>query len=131
MSKINKPTDSELEILQILWSKNEATVKEVHEVLEHTKAVGYTTVLKLLQIMHEKGLVSRTKNGKSHTYTANLSQEETQMNLINRLTDMAFKGSGKNLIMSALGSGKTSKSEIEEIRNYLDSLENNEQNGDK
>lgn len=131
MSNISKPTDSELEILQVLWARNSATVKEVHEELENFKVVGYTTILKLLQIMHEKGLVTRRKNGKSHIYKAILTQEETQLNLVNRLADMAFKGSGKNLIMSALGSGKTSKKEIKEIRKYLDSLDNSEENGDK
>ena len=123
MSKQIKPTDSELEILNILWAKGPSTVREIHEVLEQNKEAGYTTSLKLLQIMHEKGHLGRQKSGKLHLYKAIVSQENTQQQMIDRMIETVFSGSAAGLVMSALGTRKSSKGEIKAIREYLDQLE--------
>ena len=121
--KTIKPTESELEILQILWSKGLATVREVHEGLAKTKDVGYTTTLKLMQIMNEKGLLTRQKSGKLHLYKAVTSQESTNRQLVHKMIETVFQGSAAQLVLSALGNRKSSKEELEEIRQYLDKLE--------
>lgn len=118
-----KPTESELEILQILWGKGNCTVREVHEILTANKEAGYTTTLKLMQIMHEKGLVERDTSAKTHIYRALASQQKTQQHLLNRLIDNAFNGSAARLVMQALGNHKSSKDEIEAIKKYLDELD--------
>ncbi len=120
-----KPTDSELEILAYLWQQGPSTVRQVHDFLAKTKDAGYTTTLKLMQIMQEKGLVSRTEEGRSHIYTAQVSEEETQQSLLGRFVETAFRGSAAQLVMQALGNHKTSAEELDEIRNLLDNLENN------
>jgi predicted transcriptional regulator len=117
-----KPTESELEILQVLWQRGKATVREVHEILSATKDAGYTTTLKLLQIMHEKGLVSRDDSSKTHIYEAAVSKEKTQQHLVGKMLDTLFEGSASQLVMQALGNQKPSKTEIEEIQKLLDSL---------
>lgn len=126
MSKIPtiKPTESELEILQILWQKKSCTVREVHEILEKTKPVGYTSTLKLMQIMHEKGLVDRDTSSRTHIYRPILNQEKTQKQLVKKLVENMFNGSAANLVMQALGNHKTNPEEIEEIKNFLDQLKN-------
>jgi predicted transcriptional regulator len=126
MSKIPsiKPTESELEILQILWQKKSCTVREVHEILEKTKPVGYTSTLKLMQIMHEKGLVDRDTSARTHIYKPILNQEKTQKQLVKKLVENMFNGSAANLVMQALGNHKTNPEEIEEIKNFLDQLKN-------
>jgi len=116
-----KPTDSELEILQVLWEKGHCTVREVHETLDK-KDAGYTTTLKLMQIMHEKGLVSRDTSAKTHIYRALLSQQKTQQQLVNKMIDHVFNGSAARLVMQALGNQSASKEEIELIQAYLDKL---------
>jgi BlaI family penicillinase repressor len=118
-----KPTDSELEILNILWSKGPSTVREVHEVLEQSKDAGYTTTLKLMQIMHDKTLLKRDATNKSHVYTANVSQEKTQGQLVKRMIDNVFNGSASGLVMQALGSYKADSEEMNKIKKYLDDLE--------
>jgi BlaI family transcriptional regulator, penicillinase repressor len=120
-----KPTDAELEILTYLWSAGSSTVREVHEHLIATRDIGYTTTLKLMQIMHEKGLLSRTEEGRSHIYTAQVSEETTQQNLLDRFVETAFRGSAARLVMQALGNHKTSAQELDEIRELLNNLENN------
>ena len=120
-----KPTDSELEILAFLWQHGPSTVRQVHDFLAQTKDAGYTTTLKLMQIMQEKGLVSRTEEARSHIYTAQVSEEETQQSLLDRFVETAFRGSAAQLVMQALGNHKTSAEELDEIRNLLDNLENN------
>ncbi len=120
-----KPTDSELEILTYLWQAGPSTVRQVHEYLAETKEAGYTTTLKLMQIMHEKGLLSRTEEGRSHIYTAHVGEEETQQSLLDRFVETAFRGSAARLVMQALGNHKTSAKELDEIRNLLNNLENN------
>jgi len=118
-----KPTDKEMEILHILWRKKEVSVKEVHEDLGGETNNGYTTVLKIMQIMNEKGLVTRQKNGKLHLYKAVTSPENTKTQLLDKMINTVFHGSASQMVMSALGNGKPSKEELKEIRNYLDQLE--------
>lgn len=124
MSVINnsKPTESELEILQILWEKGTCTVRDVHEVLEKTKDAGYTTTLKLMQIMHEKGLVERDTSAKTHIYKALVNQQKTQQHLVNKMINSVFNGSAARLVMQALGNHSASKEEIDSIKEYLDQL---------
>ena len=121
-----KPTDSELEILNILWTKGPSTVREVHEVLEKNKDAGYTTTLKLMQIMHDKGLLKRDVTNKSHVYTADVSQEKTQGQLVQRMIDNVFNGSASQLVMQALGNYKPNTEELNEIKKYLDEIEASE-----
>ena len=121
-TKALKPTDSELEILRVLWDKGEATVREVHEELAATKDCGYTTTLKLMQIMFEKGLVIRDDSSRTHIYQANVSREKTQQQLVNKMVDTLFSGSRSQLVMQALGSHTPSKEELDEIQQLLDSL---------
>lgn len=121
-----KPTDKEMEILQILWKKSEVSVKDVHEELGGESANGYTTILKMMQIMHEKGLLTRQKNGKLHLYKAVTSPENTKTQLLDKMIHTVFQGSASQLVMSVLGNGKPSKQELKEIRNYLDQLEGGE-----
>jgi BlaI family penicillinase repressor len=118
----SKPTESELEILQILWEKGTCTVRDVHEVLEKTKDAGYTTTLKLMQIMHEKGLVERDTSAKTHIYKALINQQKTQQHLVNKMINNVFNGSAARLVMQALGNHSASKEEIDSIKNYLDQL---------
>jgi Predicted transcriptional regulator len=117
-----KPTESELEILQILWKKGTASVREVHEELLETKEAGYTTTLKLMQIMHEKGLVKRDDSIKTHIYQAAVSKEKTQKHLLGKMIDSLFGGSPTELVMQALGNHKASAGELEEIQKMLDNL---------
>lgn len=120
--KALKPTESELEILQVLWDKGEATVREVHEELAKSKDVGYTTALKLLQIMFEKGLVTRDDSAKSHIYRPAVTREKTQKQLVGKMIDTLFAGSPGQLVMQALGNHNASKEELDEIQRLLDSL---------
>lgn len=118
-----KPTEKELEILQILWEKGSSSVRDVHEGLGGDVKNGYTTILKMMQIMHEKGLLTRQKNGKLHLYKAETNRENTQHQLLSHLIDNAFQGSASQLILSALGRKKSSPEELNAIRKYLDQLE--------
>ena len=124
MGKQLKPTESELEILQVLWERQKATVREVHETLAQTKDVGYTTTLKLMQIMHDKGLVRRDESSKTHIYEPLANREKTQKQLVSRMVDTLFQGSPAQLVMQALGQHKTSAGELEEIQRLLDNLKN-------
>ena len=117
-----KPTESELEILQVLWQRGKATVREVHEELSTTKDAGYTTTLKLMQIMNEKGLVQRDDSSKTHIYEAIVSKEKTQQHIVGKLMNTLFDGSASQLVMRALGGSKPSKSEIDEIQKMIDGL---------
>lgn len=119
-----KPTESELEILQILWEKGDCSVRDVHEILEKNKDAGYTTTLKLMQIMLEKGLVARDASAKTHIYRALVNQEKTQQQLVNKMIDNVFNGSAARLVMQALGNHTASKDEINSIKKYLDELSN-------
>ncbi|SEV90100.1 Predicted transcriptional regulator [Chitinophaga sp. YR573] len=123
-AKQTKPTESELEILGILWDKGASTVREVHEILEKTKDAGYTTTLKLMQIMHEKNLLTRDTTSKTHIYEAAISQESTQQQLLNKMIDTVFNGSASQLVLQALGNHRSSKEELEKIKQYLNDIEN-------
>ncbi|PWS26694.1 transcriptional regulator [Pedobacter yonginense] len=116
-----KPTEGEMEILQVLWQKGLATVREVHESL-NKKDSGYTTTLKLMQIMHEKGMVERDTNQKTHIYKAIVNRDKTEKQLVNKMIDNVFNGSAARLVMQALGNHSASADEIDEIKKYLDSL---------
>ncbi len=119
-----KPTESELEILQVLWVRGLASVREVHVELAETKDVGYTTTLKLMQIMHEKGLVKRDDSFKTHIYQAAVSKEKTQKHLLGKMINSLFGGSSSELVIQALGSHKASPEELEEIQQLLNNLKN-------
>jgi predicted transcriptional regulator len=114
-----KPTEVELELLRVLWDKGEATVRELYEVVSRHRSLGYTSVLKTLQIMTEKGLVDRTEAGKAHIYRAAASQEETQSQLLRDLSERLFSGSAAQLAMHALAMEPASAEEIEEIRRII------------
>jgi BlaI family transcriptional regulator, penicillinase repressor len=122
--KLIKPTESELEILQVLWSKGLATVRDVHEELSRSKEAGYTTTLKLMQIMHEKGIVKRDDSMRTHVYQAAVNKEKTQKHLLNKMIDSLFGGSPTQLVIQALGddSHKASPEELEKIQALLNSL---------
>ncbi|HWB27731.1 MAG TPA: BlaI/MecI/CopY family transcriptional regulator [Chitinophagaceae bacterium] len=117
-----KPTESELEILQVLWDKSSATVREVHEEMSKVKDCGYTTTLKLMQIMFEKGLVKRDDSNKTHIYQPNISKDKTQKQMVGKMVNSLFGGSASQLVMQALGSQSTSKEELDEIQKLLDNL---------
>ncbi|MBS1915907.1 MAG: BlaI/MecI/CopY family transcriptional regulator [Bacteroidetes bacterium] len=119
-----KPTESELEILQVIWEKESASVREVHEELAKTKDVGYTTTLKLMQIMHEKGLVKRDDSLKTHIYQAAVSKEKTQKHMLGKMINSLFGGSPTELVLQALGNHKASPQELEEIQQLLNNLKN-------
>lgn len=118
-----KPTEKELEILQILWSRGPTAIREVHDALGGESQNGYTTILKFLQIMHEKGLVTRQKSGKLHLYQAVPTRENTRQEMLDKMISTVFQGSAMHLIMSALGNKKLTKEELQEIRKYLEKLE--------
>ena len=121
--KYIKPTESELEILQILWQKGPSAVRDVHEALGGEESNGYTTILKMMQIMTEKGLVTRQKSGKLHLYTAASTQESTRQQMLDKVINTVFEGSAMQLVMSALGSKKSTKEELSAIKKYLENLE--------
>jgi BlaI family transcriptional regulator, penicillinase repressor len=123
-TKYIKPTESELEILRVLWGRTTASVRDVHEELAKHKEVGYTTTLKLMQIMHEKGLVKRDDSIKTHIYQANVSREKTQKQMVGKMIDTLFGGSPTELVMQALGNHKASAVELEEIQKLIDNLKN-------
>ncbi len=121
--KKNKPTEAELDILTILWEQGPSSVRIVNVKLNKMRSVGYTTTLKQLQIMHEKGLVSRVNDGRTHIYTAERGKEETQKQLLDRLLEAAFGGSASKLVMQVLGNHKSSRKELEEIKKLIQKLE--------
>jgi len=120
--KNNRPTESELEILQVLWNEGAATVRRVHEELSKTKDSGYTTTLKLMQIMFEKGLVTRDDSNKTHIYQPAVSREKTQKLFLNKMIDTLFAGSPANLVLQALGGHVASEEELEKIELLISEL---------
>ena len=118
-----KPTDAELAILRVLWEKGPCTVREVQETLDRTRKTGYTTALKFLQIMTEKGLVRRDEDQRAHVYEAAYPQEQTQKQLVGDLLERAFGGSAMKLVMQALDANKASPEELAEIRRVLEQQE--------
>ncbi|QIX60768.1 BlaI/MecI/CopY family transcriptional regulator [Hymenobacter lutimineralis] len=119
-----KPTESELEILQVLWQHGPSTVRFVNDYLSEKREIGYTTTLKLLQLMLDKGLVHRDDESKTHVYRPAVRQEETQGLLLDRFVDATFGGSALKLVMQALGNRNTSREELDQIRTLLDEIEN-------
>lgn len=117
-----KPTDSELEILHVLWTNGPSTVRQVHESLSLSRDLGYTTALKLMQIMHEKGLLTREETNRSHTYAAAVTEEDTQRGLVDRFVETAFRGSASKLVMQVLGQHKASRQELDEIKKLLNQI---------
>lgn len=122
-SILQQPTDSELEILSILWENGPSTVRFVNEKLNFIRNVGYTTTLKIMQIMFDKKLVIREQGGKSHIYTAAIEENAIQNRLIDKIVDTAFGGSASKLILQTLGNHMTSSTELDEIRKLLDELD--------
>jgi BlaI family penicillinase repressor len=125
MTKSFKPTESELEILSILWDKQNATVREVHEIVQQSKNIGYTTTLKLMQIMHEKGMVSRDESSKTHIYTPCFNKEKAQEQYLGKMIKTLFSGSTSDLVLQALGNNETSKDELIAIKHLIATLEKN------
>ncbi len=117
-----KPTESELEILAVLWANKNATVRTVHEELAKTKEAGYTTTLKLMQIMHEKGLVTRNTDSKTHIYTPAVDKQKTQMQIVNKMITNLFAGSPAEMVMQALGGNKTTAAELQKIEELIETL---------
>ena len=118
-----RPTDAELSILRVLWERGPSTVRDVHEELSSSNASGYTTVLKLLQIMTDKGLVTRDESQRAHVYAPRLSEQRTQRQLLVDLVDRAFGGSSSKLVLHALSEHRASAEELRHIRALLDELE--------
>lgn len=122
-----KPTEAELEILKLLWSNGPLSVREVNVLINKTKEVGYTTTLKLMQIMAQKGLVIRDESARSHIYEAGVAQDKIQTAMLDRLMESAFGGSASQLVLNALGRGKASQKELEEIKALIKKLEDDNQ----
>jgi BlaI family transcriptional regulator, penicillinase repressor len=123
MNALPRPTDAELAILRVLWRRGPSTVKDVHEELARRAPAAYTTTLKQLQIMAEKGLVTRDESQRAHLYTARVPEEATQTQLVRDLLDRAFEGSASRLVLRALSSRPATPEELAEIRELLDELE--------
>ena len=133
MSKaaLPRPTDAELAILRVLWQRGPSTVRQVHDTLLRERPTAYTTALKLLQIMTEKGLVRRDESDRTHIYHARLSEEQTQRQLVRDLLDRAFGGSASKLVMQALAARRASAEELGEIRRLIESREDREVRDDR
>lgn len=128
MQNINSrpaPTASELVILNLLWEKGPLSVKDIHEILDQEKPVVYTTVLKTMQVMMERGMLDRYSEGRKHIYQAVIAQNDTQDKLLDTFLDKTFGGSAKKLVMRALGKHTPDAKELEELKEYINSLENN------
>ena len=121
--KNTKPTEGELEILQVLWQKGSATVREVHEQLNTYKDSGYTTTLKLMQIMYEKGMLKRDDSNMKHVYSPTEEEQKTKNDLLEKFIDGMYNGSASNLVMQLLGNKKTSKKEIAAIKELLNKMD--------
>ena len=121
-----KPTESELEIMQILWENGPLTVRDVNDLLNKHRRVGYTTSLKIMQIMAEKGLLSRDTESRSHIYTPTLQPAEVQSTILNHILKTVFKGSRSNMVIQALGNHSASNEELEEIRVLIEKMKDKE-----
>ena len=127
MNKLSKPTESELEILQILWTHEPATVRFINDELNRSReGVGYTTTLKIMQLMMKKGLLARVESGRKHLYTSIYKENETQGLLLDKFLHSTFKGSAMKLVMQALGNHQTSKEELSQIKALIQKIENEE-----
>ncbi|NNF36605.1 MAG: BlaI/MecI/CopY family transcriptional regulator [Saprospiraceae bacterium] len=119
-----KPTEGELEILQVLWQDGPSSVREVNEKLNTNKNVGYTTTLKLLQIMNEKGLTDRDTSSRTHIYRAAIKESDTKNGLLSKFIEATFQGSAAQLVMEALGNNNTTQKELEDIKALIEKIEN-------
>lgn len=119
----SRPTEAELEILQVLWDHGSCTVRDVHEVLHKRGGTGYTTALKMLQVMHDKGLVQRDDRQRAHVYRAAVSKERTQKKFLSDILQRVFEGSPSRLVLQVLGDHKASREELREIRALLNRLD--------
>ena len=126
-----RPTDAELAILRVLWQRGPSTVRQVHDTLLRERPTAYTTALKMLQIMTEKGLVSRDESDRTHVYQARLTEEQTQRQLVGDLLERAFGGSASKLVMQALASTRASHDELSEIRKMIDDRADREDRNDR
>lgn len=124
--KLKQPTQAELEILRILWDFGPSTVRDIHEKISPEGETGYTTTLKTMQNMHEKGYLERKPQGRSHLYQALLAEEDLQQTLLGGFLKIAFGGSAKKLVLQALGNHNTTQEEISEIRQLLNEIEQNQ-----
>jgi BlaI family penicillinase repressor len=115
-----RPTDAELALLRVLWRRGPSTVRQIHDIVSRNRPTGYTTVLKLLQIMTEKGLVERDERDRTHVYAPRLTEEQTQRQLVRDLLDRAFGGSAAQLVMQALAARQASPDELAEIRRLIE-----------
>ena len=118
-----KPTEAELAILRVLWRRGPSTVREVWDEMQSAQRAGYTTILKLLQIMFQKGLVKRDATARSHVFAATLTEEQTQQQVVGHMLDRIFAGSARKLVMQALSVRKASAADVAEIRKLLDEME--------
>ncbi len=121
MTKLPRPTDAELAILRILWERGACTVRQVHDALSRERPAAYTTALKMLQIMTEKGLVRRDDSDRTHIYESRLTEEQTQRQLVRDLIDRAFGGSSSKLVLQALSGRRATPEELGEIRKLIES----------
>lgn len=119
-----KPTESELEVLRIIWEAGPSTVRFINDKLNKEREVGYTTTLKIMQIMTEKGLLSRNTDTRTHVYVTTVAEKKMQKQLLQKFVDSTFRGSAMNLVMQALGNHKASAEELEEIKSLIDKIEN-------
>jgi len=121
----SQPTASELAILQILWNKGPLSVRDIHDILSQVKDVVYTTILKTMQIMTERGFLVRESAGRKHIYSAVIAQEDTQNKLLDKFLERTFGGSAKRMVMRALGNYNTSPEDLEDLKNLISELEEN------
>ena len=126
-----RPTDAELAILRVLWERGQSTVRQVHDALSRERPTAYTTALKMLQIMTEKGLVRRDDSDRTHVYQPRLSEEQTQRQLVRDLLDRALGGSASKLVMQALATKRASAEELTEIRRLIDGRDGREVRDDR
>ncbi|MFW5761918.1 MAG: BlaI/MecI/CopY family transcriptional regulator [Cyclobacteriaceae bacterium] len=129
MNKKYEPTETELAILKILWQDGPNTVKAVHQHLSKQKKSGYTTTLKLMQIMHTKGLVTRDESERQHVYAAAIEENRVKQGFIHKMMQNLYEGSASQMIMQILGSQQTSRQELEEIKHFINKMEEGQQNG--
>ena len=123
MSNKNKPTETELEILQILWQKGPSSVRDVNDVMSRDKEIGYTTTLKLMQIMNEKELTHRDTASRTHIYMANVEEEKVKSGLLESFINSAYRGSASSLVMQALGQSNASMDELNQIKSLIQQIE--------
>ena len=126
-----KPTETELEILQILWQKGPSTVRQVHDILSTNRDTAYTTTLKLMQIMNEKGLLSRDKSARQHVYHPAVSEKDTIGGLLGAFLNSAYRGSTSALVLQALGNHNTTPEELEEIKKLIENIQKDKDHGNK